>query len=181
MTRFLARLADLAYRRRGRMVLAWIAGAIVIIGVGSALKGENNADYNTPGSDSKAAADITKQRFGGYSGQEIYVVWKDTAGARSPAAQKRLTPSSPRRNGSTTSRRTPPIRVSKDGNIGASTLPMTKPGWDFHKSDGEKLIAAANRNSGDGLRSSSAGTRSTPPRARPAPRESASSAPRSSC
>ena len=90
MTRFLARLADLAYRRRGRMVLAWIAGAVVIIGVGSALKGEYNADYNTPGSDSKAAADITKQRFGGYSGQEIYVVWKDPAGARSPAAQKRL-------------------------------------------------------------------------------------------
>src|SRR5690242_6992328 len=28
---------------------------------------------------------------------------------------------------------------------------MTKPGWDFHKSDGEKLIAAANRNSGDGV------------------------------
>jgi len=71
------------------MVLAWIVGAVVIIGIGSALKGEYKADYNTPGSDSKAAADITKQRFGGYSGQEIYVVWKDTAGARSPATQKR--------------------------------------------------------------------------------------------
>src|ERR1700730_8194049 len=90
MTRFLSRLADLAYRRRGRMVLAWIVGAVVIIGIGSALKGEYNADYNTPGSDSKAASDITKQRFGGYSGQEIYVVWKDPADARSPAAQNRL-------------------------------------------------------------------------------------------
>ena len=35
MTRLLARLADLAYRRRGRMVLAWIVAAVVIIGVGS--------------------------------------------------------------------------------------------------------------------------------------------------
>ena len=55
MTRHLARLADIAYRRRGRMVLAWIAATIVIIGVGSSLTGEYNADYNTPGSESKAA------------------------------------------------------------------------------------------------------------------------------
>src|SRR6478736_3850491 len=90
MTRFLARLADLAYRRRGRMVLAWIAAAIVIIGVGTSLAGEYNADYNTPGSESKASSDLTKQRFGGYSGQEVYVVWKDPAGAQSAAAKQRI-------------------------------------------------------------------------------------------
>ena len=87
MTRFLARLADIAYRRRGRMVLAWIAATVVIIGVGSSLAGEYNADYNTPGSESKAASDLTEERFDGYSGQEIYVVWKDEAGADSPAAR----------------------------------------------------------------------------------------------
>src|SRR5687767_10715734 len=90
MTRLLTRLADLAYRRRGRMVLAWIAAAAVIIGVGSSLAGEYNADYNTPGSESKAASDLTEQRFSGYSGQEIYVVWKDEAGARSAAAKERI-------------------------------------------------------------------------------------------
>ncbi len=151
MTRFLAQLADLAYRRRGRMVLAWIAGAVVIIGIGSALKGEYNADYNTPGSDSKAAADITKQRFGGYSGQEIYVVWKDPAGARSPAARNRLNSFFTEAQRVNNIAPHTPIRVSNDGKIGASTLPMTKPGWDFHKSDGEKLIAAAKRNSGGGV------------------------------
>ena len=26
-----------------------------------------------------------------------------------------------------------PIRVSKDGTIGATTLPMTVPGWDVHE------------------------------------------------
>ena len=86
MTRRLTRLADISYRRRGRMVLAWIVAAVLIIGVGSALAGEFNADYDTPGSESKAASDITEQRFGGYSGQEIYVVWKDPAGFASPAA-----------------------------------------------------------------------------------------------
>src|SRR4249919_3454832 len=65
MTRRLTRLADLAYRRRGRMVLAWIAAAVVIIGVGSALAGEFQADYDTPGSESKAASDLTEKRFGG--------------------------------------------------------------------------------------------------------------------
>src|SRR5215218_9461483 len=90
MTRHLARLADISYRRRGRMVLAWIAATIVIIGAGSALAGEFNADYNTPGSESKAAGELTEKRFAGYSGQEIYVAWKDPAGATSPAAKKRI-------------------------------------------------------------------------------------------
>jgi RND superfamily putative drug exporter len=81
MTRRLARLADIAYRRRGRMVLAWIVATVVIIGVGSSLAGEFHADYNTPGSESKAASDLTEERFGGYSGQEIFVVWKDDGGA----------------------------------------------------------------------------------------------------
>ena len=80
MTRHLARLADISYRYRGRVVLAWIVSAVLIIAVGSALAGEFNAEYNTPGSESKAAADLTEKRFGGYSGQEIYVVAKDPAG-----------------------------------------------------------------------------------------------------
>ena len=83
MTRHLARLADISYRYRGRMVLAWIVAAVLIIAVGSALAGEFNAEYNTPGSESKAAADLTEQRFGGYSGQEIYVVAKTRAASAS--------------------------------------------------------------------------------------------------
>src|SRR4029450_1402189 len=90
MTRRLAWLADIAYRRRGRMVLAWIAATVVIIGVGSALAGEYNADYNTPGSESKAASELTEARFGGYSGQGVYVVWKDPSGATSPGAKARI-------------------------------------------------------------------------------------------
>src|SRR4029450_961682 len=90
MTRRLARLADIAFRRRGRMVLAWIAATVVIIGVGSALAGEYNADYTTPGSESKATSDLTEGRFGGYSGQEVYVGWRDPAGATSPGARERV-------------------------------------------------------------------------------------------
>ena len=151
MTSFLARLADVAYRRRGRVVLAWLAAAVVIIGVGSSLAGEYNADYNTPGSESKAASELTEEEFGGYSGQEIFVVWKDPAGAESPAARERVDAFLAEAQRVEHIAKPTPTRVSDDGTIATTTLPLTVAGWDVPKEDGEKLIAAAERNSGDGL------------------------------
>jgi putative drug exporter of the RND superfamily len=151
MTRFLSRIADVAYRRRGRMVLAWIAAAILIIGLGSSLAGEYNADYNTPGSESKAASDLTEERFQGYSGQEIYAVWKNPAGVRSPATEQRVNAFLAQAEKVDHIAPHTPVRVSRDGKIGSTTLPMTVPGWDVTKEDGEKLIDAAEGNSGDGL------------------------------
>jgi putative drug exporter of the RND superfamily len=151
MTRGLARLADIAYRRRGRMVLAWIAAAIIIIGVGSSLAGEFQADYDTPGSESERASEITSERFGGYSGQEIYVVWKDEDGARSPAAREQVNAFLREAEQVEHVARHTPVRVSEDGTIGSTTLPLTVPGWEVPKEDGEKLIAAAEANDGDGL------------------------------
>jgi putative drug exporter of the RND superfamily len=151
MTRRLARLADIAYRRRGRMVLAWIVAAVVIIGVGSALAGEYQADYDTPGSESEAASDITKQRFGGYSGQEIYVVWKDEGGARSPDSTRQMNAFFADAEKVDHVATHTPIRVSENGKIGSTTLPLTVPGWEVPKEDGEKLIDAAEANDGNGL------------------------------
>jgi RND superfamily putative drug exporter len=151
MTRALARLADLTYRRRGRVVLAWIAAMVVIIGVGSSLAGEYEADYNTPGSESKASAELTEERFDGYSGQEVYVVWKDARGAESPAARERVDAFLAEAEKVEHVAEHSEIRVSEDGKIGSTTLPLTVPGWEVPKEDGEKLIAAAEDNSGDGL------------------------------
>ncbi len=152
MTRALARLADISYRYRGRMVLAWIAAAVLIIGVGSSLAGEYNAEYNTPGSESKAAADLTEKRFGGYSGQEIYVVAKDPAGFASPAAAaRRLQPFFVQAEKVEHIDPHTPIRLSPNRQIASSTLPLTVPGWDATKSQGEQLISAADDNSGGGL------------------------------
>jgi putative drug exporter of the RND superfamily len=151
MTRRLARLADIAYRRRGRMVLAWIAATAVIIAVGSALAGEYNADYDTPGSESKAASELTEERLGGYSGQEIYVVWKDAAGARAPGARERIDRFLADAEQVEHVAEHTPIRVSRDGTIGSTTLPLTVPGWEVEKEQGEQLIVAAEANSGGGL------------------------------
>ena len=151
MTQLLARIADIAYRRRGRMVLAWVVSAILIIGVGSSLAGEFSADYDTPGSESKAASDITEESFGGYSGQEIYVVWKDPAGATSPGAREGVNAFFAEAEQIDNVAAHTPIRVSEEGTIGSTTLPLTAPGWDVPKEDGEALIAAAEGNSGSGL------------------------------
>src|SRR6476659_260895 len=151
MTRSLARLADIAYRRRGRMVLAWIVATVVIIGLGSSLKGEYEADYNTPGSESKAASDLTEREFGGYSGQEVFVVWKDDSGAMSPATKKRIDAFLGEATQVDNVERPAPIRVSDDGKIATTTLPLTVPGWEMTKEDGEQLVSAAEENSGDGL------------------------------
>ncbi len=153
MTRRLARLADIAYRRRGRMVLGWIVAMVVVIGVGSSLAGEYEADYDTPGSESKAASDLTEEKFGGYSGQEIYVAAKDPAAFANPGeAEQRLQPffdeaeQVPHVDPHVT-----PIRISDNGEIVSTTLPLTIPGWEVEKEDGEKLVAAAEDNSVDGL------------------------------
>src|SRR5919107_4952048 len=151
MTRGLARLADLAYRHRGRVVIAWIVSAIVLIGVGVSLAGEYNADYNTPGSESKAASDLTESRFSGYSGQEVYVVWEAKAGAAATATTQRVNEFLSQAERVKHIAPHTPVRISRSGNIGATTLPMTVPGWEMKKEQGEQLIAAADRNSGKGL------------------------------
>jgi putative drug exporter of the RND superfamily len=150
MTRHLERLADIAYRRRGRMVVGWIVAMILIIGVGSSLAGEFNANYDTPNSDSKAASDITKSRFSGYSGQEIYVAWKNSAGATSPQAIKQMNAFFAQAEKVDHVARHAPIRVSQNGQIGSTTLPLTVPGWDVTKDQGKQLINAAEDNDGNG-------------------------------
>ena len=152
MTRRLTRLADVAYRHRGRVVLGWIVAMVVIIGVGSSLAGEFSADYDTPNSESKAASDITEQKFSGYSGQEIFVVAKDSAGfPNQAAAEQRLQPFLTDAQQVNNISPHTPVRISENGEIAATTLPMTVPGWDFKDDDARKIVDAADENDGNGL------------------------------
>jgi RND superfamily putative drug exporter len=151
MTRRLTRLAELACRRRGRMLLGWIVAAVVIIGIGSSLAGEYEADYDTPNSESKAASDLTKQRFDGYSGQEIYAVWKAPGGVDTPQVRERIASFLAQAEKVEHVSTHTAIRVSENGQIATTTLPMTVPGWEMKKEQGEQLIAAAEAHDGDGL------------------------------
>ena len=92
----LARLADLAVRRRGLMVIAWIVVLAATIALAPRVAGEFAADYSTPGADSTAAADLIEQRFPGTSAEPVE---GRLAGARrspEPAARDRIDASSPR-------------------------------------------------------------------------------------
>ena len=90
MTARLALLADIAYRRRGRMVIAWIVAMIGAFVLSSAFAGKFQADYSTPGSESKRASRLIEQKFGGYSGSTIDVVWKADQGATAPAIKRKV-------------------------------------------------------------------------------------------
>ena len=151
MTTRLARLADIAYRRRGRMVVAWIVAAVVIIPLGTSLAGAYNANYNTPGSESKAASDLLAQRFGGYSGAGVDVVWKDPQGANSPQVKARIDRFLAEAQKVKDIGGPSPTRVSRDGTIATTSLRLTALPWDVPKASGTKLIALANRTAGNGL------------------------------
>ena len=149
MTRQLVRLADLlCCRRRGRMVLAWLAAAVVIIGVSSTLAGEYNANY-----DAGLQVQGRKRPHPGALRRllrKIYVVWKDPAGVDNAAAKQRIGAFIADARKVDHIAPATPIRISGNGQIGATTLPLTVDGWDVPKADG-KLIAAAERHSGGGL------------------------------
>ena len=74
------------------------------------------------------------------------------------------------------------IRVSDDGTIATTTLPLTVPGWEVTEGQtANSWSTPPKRTAATASRSSSAATRSTARRKVPAPRGSASSAPRSCC
>src|SRR5215204_7338013 len=79
----LARLADLAFRRRRLVLLAWIVGLAAAFAASGALAGEFSADYATPGSESQRAGDLLRDRFPGRSSETVDVVWQAAGGVKS--------------------------------------------------------------------------------------------------
>src|SRR5262245_26189722 len=70
----LGRLAGLAYRRRGRVLLAWAVALVVAFGVSAAFRGEFTNSASAPGSDSEQAQRLLSDRFPTQSGDTVRVV-----------------------------------------------------------------------------------------------------------
>jgi RND superfamily putative drug exporter len=87
----LGRLAGVAFRHRGRVVLGWVAALAVAIGLSAAFAGDFNADYSTPGSDSKQAQDLLEQRFPAQSGDTVDVAVHADGSATDPAVRSDVT------------------------------------------------------------------------------------------
>jgi RND superfamily putative drug exporter len=70
----LGRLAGLAYRRRGTVLIAWVFALAAAIGLSAAFGGEFSTDNSVPGSDSKQAQTLLDERFPAQSGVPVDVV-----------------------------------------------------------------------------------------------------------
>jgi len=143
----LGRLADLAYRRRGRMVLAWIAALGAVIALAPMLAGDFDADFGTKGSESEKVASLLEDRFD-RSGEFVTVAWDgaNTAGARQTIDA--FLGKAERVGGVGAAEGT---RISPDGTIGVTQLQLTQRGWDVPPETGQELIRLADRASTDNV------------------------------
>jgi RND superfamily putative drug exporter len=146
----LARLADLTYRRRWRVVFAWVAILVATVVVVPQFAGDYGVEFGTPGSESKAAADLLERHFRGSTGETVNVVWEAPAGAREAQPRiDRLLAAAQRVDGIGDA--TAP-RYSRDGTIGLAQLRLDRPTMDIESSSGEHLLELADDASSDGLR-----------------------------
>ncbi len=87
----LGMLAGMAFRRRRRVALAWLAALAILAGLSAAFAGDFAADYSAPGSDSKQAQDLLEQRFPVQAGDTVDVVVHSDAGVTDSAVRSDVT------------------------------------------------------------------------------------------
>jgi RND superfamily putative drug exporter len=146
----LARLADLAYRRRGRMVLAWIFTLAAVLVLVPRIAGDFSVDFSSPGTESQAATDLMEAHFPGNSGDSVNVVWEAPNGAR--AAQPRIDAFLAEAERVEGIGESSPPRYSRDGTIGLTQLELTERAFATDIDSGKRLIELADETSGEGLR-----------------------------
>jgi putative drug exporter of the RND superfamily len=148
----LSRLADLSYRRRGRVLLAWIAILAAVVAAGPQLAGEFDEDYSTPGSESKAAATLLSERFEGSTGDTIDVVWQAPGGVDDAAIEARVDRFLAQASRLEGVGSADPAQVSENGTIAITRLQLDRPSWDVPSATSDRLVELAEQADGNGLR-----------------------------
>jgi RND superfamily putative drug exporter len=145
----LARLADLTYRRRGRVVLAWIVLLVAVLAIVPRFAGDFSTEFGTPASESKKAADLIEAHFPQSSGESVNVVWEaPDARAAQPRIDRFVDEASRVEGVGDVS----PPRYSADGTIGLLRLELDRPSFQLDTASGTTLIDLAEETSGEGLR-----------------------------
>ncbi len=129
----LARLGAFAFRRRRLVLGAWVGALVASFALALTFGGTFSADYNTPGSDSKAAADALESRFPATSPDTIDVVWRTADGTPSAflkqaAALEGVGPAGE-------------PQVSPDGVLAVARLPLTMLPDEVPRETGTELLA----------------------------------------
>jgi|SRR5215207_4294940 len=151
----LARLADLAFRRRRLVLGAWLAALLTAFALAAAFGGTWSADYKTPGSQSKAAADTLAARFPDRSAETIDVVWQARAGAESPAVRARMDAflrEAAALPGVGDAVPASAAQVSSDGTVAIARLPLTALPADLPNATGKRLLSMGDAADRDGVR-----------------------------
>jgi RND superfamily putative drug exporter len=86
----LGRLAGVAFRNRGRTVLAWVAALLLAVGLSAAFGGDFEADYSAPGSDSSQAQELLEDRFPSQAGDTVDVVVRADEGVQTPGVRSEV-------------------------------------------------------------------------------------------
>jgi putative drug exporter of the RND superfamily len=146
----LARLADLAYRRRGRMVVAWIVVLAAVLAIVPRVGGDFATDFSFPGTESQEASDLVEAHFPRSSGEEVNVVWEAPSGARDAEPRIDRFLAEAERVEGVGDASTP--RYSQDGTIGLARLELEQRSMELDTESGTRLIDLAEDASGDGLR-----------------------------
>ena len=129
----LARLGDFAFRRRRLVLGAWVGALVAAIALSAAFGGAFSADYNTPGSESKQAADALSERFPSTSPDTVDVVWRTEQGTPTAFLSKAATLPGLAPAG--------PPQVSPDGQLAVARLPLTTLPDDVPRATGTELLA----------------------------------------
>ena len=146
----LARLGDLAYRRRGRLVLAWIAALGAVLVLAPRVAGDFSSNFSFPGTESQQAADLVEAHFPRSSGESVNVVWEAPGGAR--AAQPRIDRFLAKAERVKDIGRPSKPRYSRGGTIGLVQIDLEKRSIEMDVGSGKRLIELADETSGNGLR-----------------------------
>jgi putative drug exporter of the RND superfamily len=87
----LARWARFAVRRRGRVVIAWLAFVVVLGVLSGTVGGAYVNSFDIPGAESQNAVDLLEERFPSQAGDSATIVVQTDAGVDDPAVKQRLT------------------------------------------------------------------------------------------
>ncbi|MPZ62481.1 MAG: MMPL family transporter [Propionibacteriales bacterium] len=153
----LGRLARVAFRRRGRVVVAWILALGIALGLSAAFAGDFAADYSAPGSDSKQAQDLLSERFPAQSGDTVDVVVQADGPVTDPAVRSDVSTLLEELSGlpqvaAVEAPYAVPGSISQDGQtlVSRINLDVTNPD-DMPIGDTEELLAAADAADRPGL------------------------------
>jgi RND superfamily putative drug exporter len=154
-TSTLGRLGALAFRRRRLVLLAWVIALVGAFAASAQLAGTFSADYETPGSDSKAAADRLYERFPERPPYSVDVVWQ-ARDAASPVVRRRVDgflAAAQRLEAMGDGVSTRDAQVARDRSVAVVSIPFTvRSSDDVPMATSEQLIELAQSASTDGLR-----------------------------